>query len=88
MYTIMHNLNLQFIMGCCLQDLLENGLNAQNFAMLGLGDIVIPGIFIALLLRYDNSLGRKSHFYFYATFLGKQTAIIVISQSYSYSFDQ
>jgi minor histocompatibility antigen H13 len=51
------------------QDLLENGLNAQNFAMLGLGDIVIPGIFIALLLRYDNSLGRKSHFYFYATFL-------------------
>merc|ERR1711942_388715 len=35
------------------QDLLENGLNATNFAMLGLGDIVIPGIFIALLLRYD-----------------------------------
>merc|ERR1711988_697446 len=32
------------------QDLLENGLNATNFAMLGLGDIVIPGIFIALLL--------------------------------------
>ena len=36
------------------QDLLENGLEANNFAMLGLGDIVIPGIFIALLLRYDN----------------------------------
>ena len=35
------------------QDLLENGLNASNFAMLGLGDIVIPGIFIALLLRFD-----------------------------------
>lgn len=35
------------------QDLLENGLEANNFAMLGLGDIVIPGIFIALLLRYD-----------------------------------
>ena len=35
-----------------LQDLLENGpMGAQNFAMLGLGDIVIPGIFIALLLR-------------------------------------
>jgi minor histocompatibility antigen H13 len=34
------------------QDLLENGLAASNFAMLGLGDIVIPGIFIALLLRY------------------------------------
>ena len=53
------------------QDLLENGLNASNFAMLGLGDIVIPGIFIALLLRYDNSLKRGSNFYFYATFVGE-----------------
>lgn len=35
------------------QDLLERGLDASNFAMLGLGDIVIPGIFIALLLRFD-----------------------------------
>ena len=35
------------------QDLLQNGLAANNFAMLGLGDIVIPGIFIALLLRFD-----------------------------------
>ncbi len=35
------------------QDLLEKGLAADNFAMLGLGDIVIPGIFIALLLRFD-----------------------------------
>merc|ERR1712096_485766 len=43
------------------QDILENGLNASNFAMLGLGDIVIPGIFIALLLRYDVSLSRSSH---------------------------
>lgn len=51
------------------QDLLENGLNASNFAMLGLGDIVIPGIFIALLLRFDNSLNRKSKTYFYATFI-------------------
>ena len=35
------------------QDLLTKGLMADNFAMLGLGDIVIPGIFIALLLRLD-----------------------------------
>lgn len=43
------------------QDLLENGpLAANNFAMLGLGDIVIPGIFIALLLRFDlRSLKSK-----------------------------
>uniref|UniRef100_A0A1B0CPU3 Signal peptide peptidase n=2 Tax=Lutzomyia longipalpis TaxID=7200 RepID=A0A1B0CPU3_LUTLO len=37
--------------------------------MLGLGDIVIPGIFIALLLRFDISLKRKSKLYFYATFI-------------------
>jgi len=51
------------------QDLLEKGLSASNFAMLGLGDIVIPGIFIALLLRFDMSLKRKSNFYFNATFV-------------------
>uniref|UniRef100_A0A8D8CL00 Minor histocompatibility antigen H13 n=1 Tax=Culex pipiens TaxID=7175 RepID=A0A8D8CL00_CULPI len=50
------------------QDIITNGLSASNFAVLGLGDIVIPGIFIALLLRFDNSLKRKSNFYFYATF--------------------
>lgn len=51
------------------QDLLEKGLGASNFAMLGLGDIVIPGIFIALLLRYDYSLKRNKSVYFYATFI-------------------
>ncbi|XP_069687121.1 minor histocompatibility antigen H13 [Periplaneta americana] len=51
------------------QDLLEQGLSASNFAMLGLGDIVIPGIFIALLLRFDNSLKRNSNTYFYVTFI-------------------
>ncbi|XP_055688068.1 minor histocompatibility antigen H13 [Lutzomyia longipalpis] len=51
------------------QDILTNGLSASNFAMLGLGDIVIPGIFIALLLRFDISLKRKSKLYFYATFI-------------------
>uniref|UniRef100_A0A6M2DDK2 Putative signal peptide peptidase n=1 Tax=Xenopsylla cheopis TaxID=163159 RepID=A0A6M2DDK2_XENCH len=50
------------------QDLLSNGLNASNFAMLGLGDIVVPGIFIALLLRFDKSLKRDTNTYFYATF--------------------
>merc|ERR1711862_1056344 len=59
------------------QDLLENGLNASNFAMLGLGDIVIPGIFIALLLRYDVSLKRKSNFYFYATFLAYLAGLLL-----------
>uniref|UniRef100_A0A646QDK2 MHC-H13 n=1 Tax=Hemiscolopendra marginata TaxID=943146 RepID=A0A646QDK2_9MYRI len=51
------------------QDLLEKGFEANNFAMLGLGDIVIPGIFIALLLRYDNSLQRRYNTYFNAGFV-------------------
>merc|ERR1712130_575110 len=59
------------------QDLLENGLNSSIFAMLGLGDIVIPGIFIALLLRYDVSLKRKSNFYFYATFLAYLAGLLM-----------
>ena len=48
---------------------------ASNFAMLGLGDIVIPGIFIALLLRYDNSLKRGTNFYFNATFIGEAAIV-------------
>ncbi|XP_054644298.1 minor histocompatibility antigen H13 isoform X2 [Dunckerocampus dactyliophorus] len=51
------------------QDLLEKGMDASNFAMLGLGDIVIPGIFIALLLRFDVSLKKNSRTYFYSSFL-------------------
>jgi len=60
------------------QDLLESGpLNASNFAMLGLGDIVIPGIFIALLLRYDQSLKRNSNFYFMATFIAYLAGLLL-----------
>lgn len=48
------------------------------FSMLGLGDIVIPGVFIALLLRYDfhrsgQTCKKTQHWpatYFKATFLG------------------
>lgn len=32
---------------------LEEGSKSTPFSMLGLGDIVIPGIFVALVLRYD-----------------------------------
>ncbi|XP_014253588.1 minor histocompatibility antigen H13 [Cimex lectularius] len=64
------------------QDILEKGLTADNFAMLGLGDIVIPGIFIALLLRFDNSLNRNTKTYFYSTltayFLGLVATILVM----------
>ncbi|XP_029341331.1 minor histocompatibility antigen H13-like [Acyrthosiphon pisum] len=53
------------------QDLLENGiLAAENFAILSLDDIIIPGIFIAFMLRFDHSLNRKTNTYFNATILG------------------
>lgn len=59
------------------QDLLEKGLHGSNFAMLGLGDIVVPGIFIALLLRFDNSLNRKSNTYFYSTFFAYFMGLLI-----------
>jgi len=51
------------------QDILEKGLAAENFAMLGLGDIVLPGIFIALLLRFDVHRNPNSRLYFNTSFL-------------------
>lgn len=33
--------------------------NSSSFAMLGLGDIVIPGIFVALTYRYDRHMSWK-----------------------------
>lgn len=51
------------------QDFLVSGFWGKNFAMLGLGDIVIPGIFIAFLLRFDQSLKRNSNVYFWSCFL-------------------
>lgn len=64
------------------QDFLEHGIFGSKFAMLGLGDIVIPGIFIALLLRFDLSLKRDQKTYFYtcflAYFLGLVTTILVM----------
>ncbi|XP_076292062.1 signal peptide peptidase isoform X2 [Lasioglossum baleicum] len=59
------------------QDILEKGLTANNFAMLGLGDIVLPGIFIALLLRFDNSLSRKTNVYFYSTFFAYFMGLLI-----------
>nr|XP_039270897.1 minor histocompatibility antigen H13-like [Styela clava] len=65
------------------QDFLSRGIFGENFAMLGLGDIVIPGIFIALLLRFDISLKRNKKTYFYsgfiAYFLGLVATIVVMT---------
>lgn len=57
------------------QDILEKGIYADKMALLGLGDIVIPGIFIALLLRYDFSLKRNSKVYFFTSFIAYVLAL-------------
>jgi minor histocompatibility antigen H13 len=64
-------------------DILEKGLAANNFGMLGLGDIVVPGLLIALLCRFDKShhpKGIKVYFYsgFLAYVLGLGTTIAVM----------
>lgn len=47
----------------------------RPFSMLGLGDIVIPGIFVALALRFDVSRGGKSN-YFKSAFSGYAVGVI------------
>lgn len=44
--------------------LIAVGGKAQ-FSMLGLGDIVIPGIFVAIVLRYDVAHAARGARYFY-----------------------
>eukprot|EP00238_Polyblepharides_amylifera_P008247 CAMPEP_0196588238 /NCGR_PEP_ID=MMETSP1081-20130531/59942_1 /TAXON_ID=36882 /ORGANISM="Pyramimonas amylifera, Strain CCMP720" /LENGTH=399 /DNA_ID=CAMNT_0041910683 /DNA_START=314 /DNA_END=1513 /DNA_ORIENTATION=- len=44
---------------------------ARPFSMLGLGDIVVPGIFVAILLRFDcQHQGGRSKGFFYAAIVG------------------
>jgi len=63
--------------------------DVYQFSMLGLGDIVIPGIFIALLLRFDKKIGQKRgapfpkpffHASCIAYILGLATTIFVMHQ--------
>mmetsp|Transcript_36932 Transcript_36932/g.92793 ORF Transcript_36932/g.92793 Transcript_36932/m.92793 type:complete len:399 (-) Transcript_36932:484-1680(-) len=63
----------------------------QQFSMLGLGDIVIPGLFIALLLRWDvnrqkaagKHVSESCKVYFYAQFiayiLGLVTTVVFMT---------
>eukprot|EP00270_Netrium_digitus_P008788 TRINITY_DN2643_c0_g1_i2.p1 TRINITY_DN2643_c0_g1~~TRINITY_DN2643_c0_g1_i2.p1 ORF type:complete len:357 (+),score=98.05 TRINITY_DN2643_c0_g1_i2:452-1522(+) len=54
----------------------------KPFNMLGLGDIVIPGIFVALALRFDVSRGRGQRYFlssFFGYFLGILTTIVVMN---------
>ncbi|ONK64996.1 uncharacterized protein A4U43_C07F32370 [Asparagus officinalis] len=49
---------------------------ARPFSMLGLGDIVIPGIFVALALRFDVSRGKQNR-YFNSAFFGYTLGLVV-----------
>lgn len=49
---------------------------SRPFSMLGLGDIVIPGIFVALALRFDVSRGR-GQCYFKSAFAGYTAGLMV-----------
>ncbi|KAK6164059.1 hypothetical protein DH2020_000923 [Rehmannia glutinosa] len=50
--------------------------SARPFSMLGLGDIVIPGIFVALALRFDVSRGKESQ-YFKSAFIGYTVGLVL-----------
>ena len=41
----------------------------KNFSMLGLGDVVVPGLFLALLLRFDVTQKRRGRPFFRSTLL-------------------
>ncbi|KAJ0442777.1 putative presenilin/signal peptide peptidase [Helianthus annuus] len=56
--------------------LFPTGVTARPFSMLGLGDIVIPGIFVALALRFDVSRGRTNQ-YFKSAFLGYAVGVVL-----------
>jgi minor histocompatibility antigen H13 len=67
---------------------ISNGVSPTDFNMIGLGDIVIPGVFVALMFRYDlnnffrENKGKEMNFslrnnkFFFATMLGYTIGII------------
>lgn len=64
-------------------DFLQNGIFGKKHSMLGLGDIVIPGIMVALLARFDTQLNRGKSTYFYtglvSFFVGLVVTMIVMN---------
>ncbi|KAK7311796.1 hypothetical protein RJT34_10161 [Clitoria ternatea] len=50
--------------------------SARPFSMLGLGDIVIPGIFVALALRFDVFRGKQPQ-YFKSAFVGYTAGLVL-----------
>ena len=58
-------------------DFLDLGFSGSTHTMLGLGDIVVPGLLIALFCRYDNSLKAGSKFYFFTSLISYIFGMIV-----------
>lgn len=65
----------------------------RGFTMLGLGDVVIPGIFVALALRYDHHRHLKSSPqnsftkpYFYAA-LGAYISGLIVTMAVMHNFN-
>ncbi|KAJ7295215.1 hypothetical protein O6H91_07G028000 [Diphasiastrum complanatum] len=56
--------------------LFPTGDASHPFSMLGLGDIVVPGIFVALALRFDVTRGKGSR-YFVSAFTGYIVGILM-----------
>lgn len=54
---------------------IDAGVEGPQFSMLGLGDIVIPGIFVALILRYDMMHSGRPRF-FASAFAGYVAGLI------------
>lgn len=53
------------------------GSEKLQFTMLGLGDIVIPGIYVAMCLRYDHRSGRVGRPYFKACLLAYTLGLVM-----------
>merc|ERR1712167_136599 len=56
-------------------------IDPKKMSMLGLGDIVIPGIFVALCLRYDLRQGKTTSVFqwcFFGYILGLATTVYVM----------
>ena len=51
-------------------------LQSKEFTMLGLGDIVIPGVMVSLCLRFDKHLQSNTNYYFYTCFLAYLAGLI------------
>ena len=51
------------------------GVTPMPFSMLGLGDIVIPGIFVALMLRFDTSRALGHTPYFHANLIAYELGL-------------